>query len=156
MNHRLMSCVAALLFSLGAVAQPSLPLQAANAVGQRFSPQQIKGRVAMVFYWSTTCAVCRDSLPELRANAAGWRGKPFAIVYVNVDRTAEDWLAYEHIAARVQLGGDKPLSLHQDASVAAPPRLPLTVLIDAQGKVVARFEGRMAPEAWDLVADLLP
>lgn len=155
MARRLVVGSAALVLALSAGAQ-TLPLQAANAVGERFTPQQIKGRVAMVFYWSTGCAVCRDSLPELRANAAGWRGKPFAMVYVNVDRTAEDWLAYEHIVARVQGGGDKPWSLHQDASAPAPPKLPLTVLVDAQGKVVARFEGRMAPEAWDMVADLLP
>jgi glutathione peroxidase-family protein len=32
----------------------------------------------------------------------------------------------------------------------------LTLLVNAQGKVVARFEGRLAPEAWDGVADLLP
>jgi hypothetical protein len=28
--------------------------------------------------------------------------------------------------------------------------------VDAKGKVVARYEGRLAPEVWDGVADLMP
>jgi hypothetical protein len=43
-----------------------------------------------------------------------------------------------------------------DEGRLVPPKLPLTLLVNAQGKVVARFEGRLAPEAWDGVADLLP
>ena len=34
--------------------------------------------------------------------------------------------------------------------------LPLTLLIDSKGRVLQRFEGRLAPEVWDGVADLLP
>ena len=43
-----------------------------------------------------------------------------------------------------------------DEGRLVPPKLPLTLLVNAQGKVVARFEGRLAPEAWDGLADLLP
>ena len=151
-----------LLIGPGSSAQTAPPpLQASNAAGERFAPQQLKGRVTMLFYWSTACAVCRDSLPELRANAKGWRGKPFALVTVNVDRQAEDWLAYERIASQVGGAASAPgatafFSLRQDASLPAPPKLPLTLLLDAQGREVARFEGRIAPEAWDGVAELLP
>jgi hypothetical protein len=38
---------------------------------------------------------------------------------------------------------------------ALPGKLPVTLLLDAKGKVVSRYEGRMAPEAWDGVAELL-
>ena len=27
--------------------------------------ERVRGKVAIVFYWSTSCAVCRDSMPEL-------------------------------------------------------------------------------------------
>jgi hypothetical protein len=30
------------------------------------------------------------------------------------------------------------------------------LLVDAKGTVVARYEGRLAPEVWDGVAELLP
>jgi hypothetical protein len=100
--------------------------------------------------------VCRDSLPELRANLAGWRDKPFALVTVNVDAKASDWLAYESILSKTKMPPKALYPLRLDEGKPIPPKLPLTLLVNAQGKVVARYEGRLAPEAWDGVADLLP
>ena len=42
------------------------------------------------------------------------------------------------------------------APPAAPAAVPLTLVINAKGMVVARHAGRIAPEAWDDVAGLLP
>ena len=134
----------------------TLQLQASDLAGKRFTPTAIQNKVSVVFFWSTACAVCRDSLPELRANLAGWRGKPFVLVTVNVDRARDDWVGYERIASRTQMPASGFLALRQDALVPAPTRLPLTLLVDTRGKVVARFEGRLAPEVWDGVAELLP
>ena len=134
----------------------SLQLQAADLAGKRFTPTAIQNKVSVVFFWSTACAVCRDSLPELRANLAGWRGKPFALVTVNVDRARDDWVGYENIASRTQMPANGLIALRQDARIPAPARLPLTLLVDNRGQVVARFEGRLAPEVWDGVAELLP
>ena len=100
--------------------------------------------------------MCRDSLPELRANLAGWRDKPFALVTVNVDRNPADWQAYERILGQTQTPPQGLFTLRQDPAVSTPSKLPLTLLVNAQGQVVSRFEGRLAPEAWDGVADLIP
>ena len=134
----------------------TLSLQAHNMAGEQFSLNALRGKVAIVFFWSTSCAVCRDSLPELRANLAGWRDKPFALVTVNVDAKASDWLAYESILSKTKMPPKTLYPLRQDEGKPVPPKLPLTLLVNAQGKVVARFEGRLAPEAWDGVADLIP
>lgn len=147
------------LFGAGAQAQApgtALDVSAYAMNGERFSLKQIEGKVAIVFFWSTSCAVCRDSLPELRANLAGWRSKPFALVTVNVDRTPNDWLSYERILAQTQAPLKGLISVRQDEGRALPAKLPMTLLVDAKGKVVGRYDGRVAPEAWDGVADLLP
>jgi len=149
-------CVTGLAHSQPTAATP-LALQATNLAGERFVAQErLRSKVAIVFFWSTACAVCRDSLPELRANLAGWRDKPFALVTVNVDRNPADWQAYERILGQTQSPPKGLFALRQDATVPAPAKLPLTLLVNAQGQVVARFEGRLAPEAWDGVADLMP
>ncbi len=142
----------------GALALPnqSLQLDAHNTGGERFAVNALQGKVTIVFFWSTSCPVCRDSLPELRANLAGWRDKPFALVTVNVDPKASDWLAYEGILNKTKMPPKTLFALRQDESRPLPPKLPLTLLVNAQGKVVARYEGRLAPEAWDGVADLMP
>jgi thiol-disulfide isomerase/thioredoxin len=150
------------LAGIMAHAQPTaaaapLSLHAQSLGGERFAAsERLRGKVTIVFYWSTACAVCRDSLPELRANLAGWRDKPFALVTVNVDRNPADWQAYERILGQTQTPPKGLFAVRQDSTLPAPAKLPLTLLVNAQGQVVARYEGRLAPEAWDGVADLLP
>ena len=150
-------CAPALAPAQTAQTAPTLlNLNATGSNGEKFSADRIRGKVAIVFYWSTSCAVCRDSLPELRTNLNGWRDKPFALVTVNVDKKAEDWLAYEKIQGKTQMPFKGLIAVRQDEGKAVPMKLPLTLLVDAKGKVVARYEGRLAPEAWDGVADLMP
>lgn len=135
----------------------ALDIQAISTTGEKFNAEdRIRGKVAIVFYWSTACAVCRDSLPELRMNLNGWRDKPFVLVTVNVDKKAEDWLAYERIQGKTQMPSKGLISVRQEDGRAPPAKLPLTLLVDSKGKVIARYEGRLAPEAWDGVAEVMP
>lgn len=131
-------------------------LTANYAQGTRFNQRSLAGTVTVAFFWNSNCAVCRDSLPELRANLAGWKTKPFSLLLVNVDRKANDWLAYEKLVDQTQSNAKGLLSVRMDGELPPGARLPLTLLIDANGKVLKRFEGRLAPEVWDGVADLLP
>ena len=133
-----------------------LQLPAVYANGQRFSTQALDGTVTVAFFWNTDCAVCRDSLPELRANLNGWKNKPFSLLLVNLDRKASDWQTYEKLVGQTQMNAKGLLSVRMEEELPAGTRLPLTLLIDSKGRVLQRFEGRLAPEVWDGVADLLP
>lgn len=138
------------------VANGNLSLAAADGTGKPVTAVAVRGKVAVVFFWSTNCAVCRDSLPELRANAAGWQDKPFALLAVNVDARKDDWLTYEKLVSRTVMPNANWLSVRLSDVAPAAQRLPLTLLVNAKGKVIARYEGRLAPEVWDGVAELLP
>lgn len=128
--------------------------------GAPFRLASLKGKVVLVMFWSTGCAVCRDKMPELRNNYEGWAGKPFELVAVNTDSRMQDFLDYERIISRtvplkqrfVQLwtgdGGYKD-------NIGKPMQLPAAFLVDKTGKVVERYVGRIPPEAWDRIADLL-
>ena len=129
-----------------------IPLQATTLTGERFALGTLKGKVVMLFFWSTQCAVCRSHLPELRANLSGWKDRPFELVTVNVDKDQTEWRAYEKIVA--QTSSVRPTAVWQGDLTLA--KLPVTVVLDVQGREVARHEGRIAPEAWDDVAALLP
>lgn len=132
----------------------SLQWRAQDASQGIVNSQHMKGKVSVVFVWATSCSVCRSALPELRANAAGWKDKPFALITLNVDTQRADWQNYEKLVERTSM---PPRNLHAlwMGTLASPVRLPLTLVVDAKGKVIARYEGRMAPEAWDGVAELL-
>ena len=134
----------------------SLALAAVDAKGQKLDVTSLRQQVVVVFVWSTDCAVCRDSLPELRANAAGWQAKPFTLLAVNVDARAADWSRYEALVGQTLMPSKNWRSVRLEGAPLVGQRLPLTLLVDAQGKIVQRFEGRLAPEVWDGVAEILP
>jgi thiol-disulfide isomerase/thioredoxin len=175
-SGRTLSGLALLTFALGMAAPaqaqtppPSLKAESAavaphiegNTIeGKPFKLSSLKGKVVLVMYWSTECAVCRDKMPELRNNYEGWAGKPFEMVAVSTDRRMQDVVAYERIIARtvptrqrfVQLWmGDGGYS----DSLGKHAQLPAAYLIDKSGKIVERYVGRIPPEAWDRIADLL-
>jgi thiol-disulfide isomerase/thioredoxin len=123
-----------------------------------------RGKVVLVMFWSTDCAVCRDKMRELRENARGWANKPFELVLVNVDKSMQDVESYNAIINKAlplkqrftQMWTGDP-SYIDNLSTAQMPRgqLPATLVIDKAGKLVERYNGRIPAQVWDTIADLL-
>jgi thiol-disulfide isomerase/thioredoxin len=129
-----------------------------------FSLAALNGKVVLVMFWSTDCAVCRDKMTELRENVQGWAGKPFEMVLVSVDRRMADVDSYNAIINKsvpvkqrfTQLWtGDAGYKDNLDTANLTRTQLPTTLLIDKDGKLVERFNGRISVEVWDKIADLL-
>lgn len=143
-----------------AAASAPLLVEGKTIDGNPFSLASQRGKVVLLMLWSTDCAVCRDKMPELRQNYEGWAGKPFELVLISVDRKVQDVFAYEQIISRtvpvrqrfVQMWAGEPG--HRD-NLGRPAQLPAAWLIDKSGKVVQRYSGRIPPEAWDKIAELL-
>ena len=129
-----------------------------------FQLSSLKGKVVVLMFWTTDCAVCRDQMPELRENIRGWADKPFELVLVSADKRMSDVDSYNAIVSQavpvkqrfVQLWtGD--VDYKSSVNVAQIPKnqLPLTFVLDKSGKVVASQNSRI-PAAWrDFIADLL-
>ena len=128
--------------------------------GKPFRLASLKGKVVLVMFWTTDCAVCRDKMAELRQNYEGWKGKPFEMVLVSADRKFRDVEDYERIISRmvplkqqfVQLWSGDPG--YRD-NFGQQAQMPSTFVIDKSGKVVERYHGRIPAEAWDKIAELL-
>ena len=166
------------VFALPGVAQTLAPAKAASAAtvapaiaatpqlegktieGNPFKLASLKGKVVLVMFWSTGCAVCRDKMPELRTNYEGWAGKPFELVAVSTDTRVQDLLDYERIISRTVPLKQRFVQLWTGESgykdnLGKHAQLPVAFLMDKTGKVVERYVGRIPPEAWDRIADLL-
>lgn len=158
------------LACLMAAAAVTAAAQSADAVprlngrtldGTPFSLAAQRGKVVMVVFWSTGCAVCRDTLPELRRNYAGWSGRPFELVTVATDAQRGDVLAYDRLIEQIVPMTERFPALWRaepghDDGFGAPGPLPATFVIDRAGRIAERFNGRVPAEAWDRVAELLP
>lgn len=128
--------------------------------GKPFRLSSLKGKVVLLIYWSTSCAVCRDKMPELRTNYEGWAGKPFELVAVSTDTRMQDMLDYEAIISRTVSTRQRFVRLWAGDSsyrdnLGQHTQLPAAYLVDKSGKIVERYLGRIPPQAWDRIADLL-
>jgi peroxiredoxin len=139
---------------------PTPTLRGTTLDGKAFSLDTLRGRVVLVLYWSTGCAVCRDKMRELRANMMGWQGQPFSLIGVNTDPKRQDWVEYERLVSDTIPAAQRFPSLWTgDAayvdSMERPTQLPSACLIDKGGRLVERYRGRIPAEAWDRIAELL-
>lgn len=147
---------------LAAAPQTSMvpALEGSTPNGQRLRLAELRGRVILVMYWSTGCAVCRDKMRELRANLTGWQGQPFTLLGVNMDTRQQDFNDYERLVRQTVPAAQHFTSLWAGDpdfidSMGRPEHLPSACLIDKQGRLVERYSGRIPPEAWDRIAELL-
>jgi thiol-disulfide isomerase/thioredoxin len=166
---------ASICFPLNALAQTALSANAPSAMPamtisgdtldkNAFQLDSLKGKVVLVMYWSTDCAICRDKMPELRENVLGWANKPFEVVLVSVDKHKKDVASYARILNQsvpvkqrfTQLWAGEP-NYHDSLGLSQLPgkQLPTTFLIDKAGKIIERYNGRIPAEVWDKISDLL-
>ena len=129
-----------------------------------FQLSSLKGKVVVLMFWTTDCAVCRDQMPELRENIRGWADKPFELVLVSADKRMSDVDSYNAIVSQavpvkqrfVQLWtGDVDYKSSFNVAQIPKNQLPLTFVLDKSGKVVASQNGRIPAAWWDFIADLL-
>jgi peroxiredoxin len=135
-------------------------LEGTTPNGQRLRLAGLRGQVVLVFYWATGCAVCRDKMRELRANLTGWKGQPFTLLGVNMDARQQDFIDYENVVRQAVPAAQHFASLWAGDTgfrdtMGRPEHLPSACLIDKQGRLVERYSGRIPPEAWDRIAELL-
>lgn len=158
----------ALALAVALAPVPALALQAGETpviqgwtlTGAPFDLAALRGKVVLVLFWSTDCAVCRDKMPELRANAQGWAGKPFELVSISFDRREQDALDYEKLVATMVPASQRFAALWSGnpaykGNAPRPAQFPTAWLLDKSGKLVETYTGRIPAEAWDKIADLL-
>ncbi len=115
-----------------------------DASGRRHTLAEFKGRYVLLNLWATWCAPCVRELPSLAGLQAAIPG--LKIVAVNVGRgSASDAAAF----LKAHHAGSLPVYMDSDIAlirVFGAFGLPYSILIDPQGREVARAVG---PGAWD-------
>jgi thiol-disulfide isomerase/thioredoxin len=137
--------------SIGHLKAESVPKAVAmvaftDASGARHTLAEFRGRYVLLNLWATWCAPCVRELPSLASLQAALPKDKFTVVAVDVGRnTPADAAAFlkAHHAGGLDVYQDSDIALIR---VFGAFGLPMSVLIDPQGREVARA---MGPGEWN-------
>jgi thiol-disulfide isomerase/thioredoxin len=136
--------MAAFVFRKEPEALPQFKFQ--DAEGRERTLADWRGKVVLLNLWATWCLPCRKEMPSLDRLQKELGSDTFEVVALSVDRKGLE-------ASRKFLDETKVerLALYVDASTRANTELravglPVTLLIDAQGRELGRLLG---PAEWD-------
>jgi peroxiredoxin len=108
--------------------------------GKQHSLDELRGKVVLLNFWFTGCPPCIEELPSLIELRRRFADRPFALLTVSVDETADDvrqFLKKHKVAER-----DLPILLDPEkkvASVFGTSKYPESFLIDAKGVARQKF-----------------
>ncbi|TDL76064.1 TlpA family protein disulfide reductase [Palleronia sediminis] len=124
------------------------PMQ--NPEGETATLSDWSGKHVLLNFWATWCAPCREEMPSLDALQTAMGGEAFEVVTLATGRNSvegiEDFFAEVGVET-LPIWLDPKQGIARDMAVLG---LPITVLIDPEGREVARLTGDAdwnAPEA---------
>lgn len=109
------------------------------------------GKLMLVAFWASWCAPCRTELPSLERLQVRLEAAGLDVVAVSIDKSRDT------AARALESWGVRRLRHHHDEGGHAAARLgvpgvPMTLLIDAQGREIGRLRGSAV---WDSVEGIL-
>lgn len=115
-----------------------------------------KGKTLLVNLWAVWCVPCRDEMPELAALKKKLGKSSFDVLAINVDRSADKKISdfLEDVqATNLAVYRDKSMKTFQTLKhEGLGLGLPITLLVDPQGCVLASFNGSAPWANQDAVA----
>lgn len=107
--------------------------------GEMVALKDLRGRYVLVDFWSSTCTWCRAETPHIRKVYDAFAGDRFTVLGVSQDTSREPWIhAMEEDSTtwpQILLDRDKIGLVNRDYNVQG---IPLILLIDPEGKILAR------------------
>ncbi len=129
--------VAALAFASATVGNPAPALNVSELGGQTFDLSALRGKVVIVNFWATWCPPCREEMPALDAFYRRYHGQGLEMIGLSADRPHD-----RSDVTKVMQSYSYPAAMLDDAKVndfGTPDALPMTVVVDGNGVVRAKF-----------------
>ncbi len=121
-------------------ATSSAPFQLADDAGTA-TLEDYRGKYILLNFWATWCAPCRTEMPHLSELQSEYRGEHFEVLTIALGRNSPAGIKKFFADA-----GIENLPRHQDPKSALGSQmgifgLPITVLLDPEGREIARLRG---------------
>lgn len=110
--------------------------------GDAHAASELRAQLTLLHFWASWCLPCRDELPALVALQSDLGRDGVRVAAISVDR-----LGWDVIDRTTEKLGVRGLELYHDRNREAAialgvDALPTTILVDAQGREVARMRGQ--------------
>lgn len=109
--------------------------------GGQVQLSKYRGRLVLLNFWASWCAPCREEMPLFSKWQRELAARGLQVIGVSMDDDANEvkkFLAAYPVTYPIVMG-DAKFAEHFGGVLG----LPLSYLIDAQGRVVARYQGEM-------------
>src|SRR5579871_1360468 len=142
-------CTTLVLCLLVASAQgkraPNLELK--DLSGNKQKLDSLRGAIAVVIFWATWCAPCRDELPRLSKLTQEYSPSGVRFVAISIDEPKDrakvaPYVAEQKLAMDIWVGGDTDMMAH----VGLGDIVPGTIILDQQGEIIGRIMGEAREE----------
>jgi hypothetical protein len=118
--------------------------------GTRFEPAQAAGQVVVLYWWASWCPFCAMQSPYMDKLWLQQRHRGLQMLALSIDKRADDAKAY---LARKNYSFPAGWFTPEAARVLPKPKgLPVTVVLDRNGKVVMSEAGQLFPEDVEQIA----
>jgi thiol-disulfide isomerase/thioredoxin len=117
-----------------------LDLAGVDLKGESLALSDSLGDVTVVNGWATWCAPCRSEMPEFAEVARNLDSEGVTFVGINVEDNINDALAFTTDTPYRSIM-DKDGSLFASIPDIPPRSLPVTVILDSQGRIAVRIVG---------------
>jgi peroxiredoxin len=149
--HRCLECSVAAWQSLSGATTPKQNLKTASerkvapdfeltdASGKDVKLSALKGQVVLVNFWATWCEGCQVEIPWFIEFAGKYRDQGLTVIGVSMDgdgwKSVRPWIAEKNVNYQIVLGNEGLGKKYECDS------MPLTVLIDKDGKIADTHNG---------------
>lgn len=125
------------------VASPAPDFAVESTTGGTLSLGALRGRPVVLVFWATWCGACRDDLPALE-RLARESGDDFAVMMVSREPVAKLARFAAERRLGVAMGSDR---VGRAFAAYGVESLPMTVIVDAYGRIAHDFVGQTTYEA---------
>lgn len=134
--------------------RPEITESFRDQYGNPVTIADFRGKVVVLNFWATWCPPCRAEMPSIDRLSGKMAGNDLAVLALSTDR-----FDVERVAAFFDEIGVENLAVLQDKTGAVPRRagalgLPVTIILDRQGREIARLQGEAEWDSDDATAIL--
>jgi cytochrome c biogenesis protein CcmG/thiol:disulfide interchange protein DsbE len=163
--HRCLECSVAILQSLSAsrsVQTTVKPVDARkiapdfdlrDASGKSVKLSHFRDKVVLLNFWATWCGGCKVEIPEFIEFQRKYKDSGFEVIGVSTDK--DGWKVVKPFAEEKKINYTVVLGDDEICKFYAVEAMPVTLLIDREGRIAASHEGVLNKEAGEDEIEML-